>query len=77
MRAFLLQIRKDFEIPGMLVIHDVVEAYTMPDALIGYVNGMVVQKGSPLEVFSNPFTEEVKEPVLARDKCRIDTVSGH
>jgi len=37
MRAFLLQIRKDFDIPVVLVTHDVVEAYTMPDALIVYV----------------------------------------
>jgi len=77
MRAFLLQIRKDFDIPVVLVTHDVVEAYTMPDALIVYVNGRVVQKGAPLEVFSNPLTEEVKELVSARDQCRIHTVSGH
>ena len=77
MRAFLLQIRKDFDIPVVLVTHDVVEAYTMPDALIVYVNGRVVQKGAPLEVFSNPLTEEVKELVSARDHCRMDTVSGH
>jgi len=77
MRPFLLQIRKDFDIPVVLVTHYVVEAYTMPDALIVYVNGRVVQKGAPLEVFSNPLTEEVKELVSARDQCRMDTVSRH
>jgi len=76
MRAFLLQIRKDFDIPVVLVTHDVVEAYTMPDTLIVYANGRVMQKGTPIEVFSNPSTEEVKELVSAKDYWRMDTVSG-
>ena len=45
-----------------------------PDALIVYVSGRVVQKGAPIEVFSNPLTEEVEELASARDKCRMDTV---
>lgn len=74
MRAFLLQVRKDFDIPVVLVTHDVVEAYTMPDTLIVCANGGVLQKGSPIDVFSNPATEEVKELVSAKDQwaaCKI------
>ena len=67
MRAFLLQIRKDFDIPIVLVTHDVIEAYTMPDRLIIFVNGCVVQKGTPSEVFSNPTTPEVMELVSMRE----------
>jgi len=71
MRAFLLQVRKDFDIPVVLVTHDVVEAYTMPDTLIVYANGRVVQKGTPPEVFNSPLTQEVEELVLTRDH-RVD-----
>ncbi len=67
MRAFLLQVRKDFDIPVVLVTHDVFEAYTMPDTLIVYADGGVVQKGAPAEVFDNPASEKVGELVAVRD----------
>jgi molybdate transport system ATP-binding protein len=68
MRAFLVQVRRDFDIPVVMVTHDVFEAYTMPDTLIVCVDGRAVQKGSPAEVFSNPATEEVKELVSAKSQ---------
>jgi molybdate transport system ATP-binding protein len=66
MRAFLLQVRSDFNIPVILVTHDVYEAYTMADTLIVYSNGRVQQKGTPADVFTNPANEEVGELVLTR-----------
>ena len=71
MRAFLLQVRKDFDIPIVLVTHDVYEAYTMADTLIVYSNGRVAQKGTPAEVFSNPATDKVQELVTIRDDYRL------
>ncbi|MGO9611452.1 MAG: ATP-binding cassette domain-containing protein [Dissulfurispiraceae bacterium] len=71
MRAFLMEVRKDFDIPVVLVTHDVFEAYTMPDTLIVYANGKVVQKGTPSEVFNNPLTQEVEELVLPKEH-RVD-----
>jgi molybdate transport system ATP-binding protein len=63
MRGFLMQVRTDFNIPVILVTHDTYEARTMPDVLIVYCNGRVVQSGSPAEVFSRPATAEVEELV--------------
>jgi molybdate transport system ATP-binding protein len=67
MRSFLLQVRRDFNVPIVLVTHDVFEAYTMADTLIIYADGRVVQKGTPAEVFANPATEKVRELVDVRE----------
>lgn len=67
MRAFLMQVRSDFNIPILLVTHDVYEALTMPDRLIVYCRGRVVQTGTPADVFSRPANEEVEELVSAID----------
>jgi|WetSurMetagenome_2_1015567.scaffolds.fasta_scaffold01016_14 molybdate transport system ATP-binding protein len=67
MRAFLMQVRADFNIPVVLVTHDVYEAYTMPDTLIFYSSGRVVQSGPPSEVFGIPATEEVAKLVSSGD----------
>jgi ABC-type Fe3+/spermidine/putrescine transport system ATPase subunit len=63
MREFLLGLRGDFDIPIIMVTHDIHEALTMPDRLIVYCNGSVVQTGAPAAVFHNPSTEEVAELV--------------
>jgi molybdate transport system ATP-binding protein len=67
MRAFLMQVREDFNLPVVLVTHDVYEAFTMPDRLIVYSNGRVVQTGTPSEVFSRPASKEVEGLVAAKD----------
>ena len=67
MRAFLMQVREDFNLPVVLVTHDVYEAFTMPDRLIVYSNGRVVQTGTPSEVFSRPASKEVELLVSAKD----------
>jgi molybdate transport system ATP-binding protein len=67
MRAFLREIRKEFNIPIVLVTHDVYEAYTMPDTLIVYSGGKVVQKGAPAEVFARPSCAAVEELIATKD----------
>jgi molybdate transport system ATP-binding protein len=67
MRAFLMQVRADFDIPIVLVTHDVYEACAMPDRLIVYCGGRVVQTGTPTDVFSSPANKEVEELVSAID----------
>jgi molybdate transport system ATP-binding protein len=54
MRRFLKDVKDEFDIPIVLVTHDVSEALAMPDILIVYAGGKVVQTGSPREVFSAP-----------------------
>ena len=48
MRAFLLQIRKDFDIPVVLVTHDVVEANTMPVRLLSTLTAGLYRKAHHL-----------------------------
>ncbi len=60
MRQFLKDIRNKFNIPIVLVTHDVTEAFTMADTLIVYSKGRVAQRGSPKEVFNNPSSPDVE-----------------
>jgi molybdate transport system ATP-binding protein len=63
MQAFLKEVRKDFDVPVILVTHDPDEARTLADKMIVYVNGKVMQAGSPDDVFNAPLTGEVKRLV--------------
>jgi len=65
MRRLLKEIRNDFDIPVVLVTHDVMEAYTMADKIIVYSEGRVVKTGSPSEIFRPPVNLEV-EPIRDR-----------
>lgn len=60
MRELLRDIRSTFDIPVVLVTHDIIEAYSMADKLIIYVNGRVAQTGTSSQVFNNPVNEEVQ-----------------
>jgi molybdate transport system ATP-binding protein len=64
MRRLLQEIRAEFQIPVLLVTHDVIEAYTMGDQVIVYSCGKVVDKGTPPEIFHLPSGLEI-EKVLA------------
>jgi molybdate transport system ATP-binding protein len=54
MRRLLQEIRGEFQIPVLLVTHDVFEAYTMGDQVIVYSSGKVIKKGTPAEIFHHP-----------------------
>ncbi|MBF0506305.1 MAG: ATP-binding cassette domain-containing protein [Nitrospirae bacterium] len=66
MRELLRDIRTTFDIPVVLVTHDIIEAYSMADTLIIYVNGRVAQTAPPSEVFNNPANKDVQALVDAR-----------
>ncbi len=59
MRGLLKEVRSEFNIPVVLVTHDITEALTMADRLIVYSGGKVVQSGTPEEIYLNPATAEV------------------
>lgn len=65
MRHLLREVRAEFNIPVVLVTHDIFEAYEMADRVIIYCDGKIAQCGSPSEVFSRPATPEVKTLVNA------------
>ena len=71
MRRFLRDIKNRFDVPIVLVTHDVTEAYTVADTLIVYSNGKVIQKGKPKDVFDDPASAEVEILVNADGALRI------
>lgn len=60
MRKILIEIRRKFTIPIVLVTHDMFEAYTMADRMIIYAGGRIVQTGSPEEILHSPMSHDVE-----------------
>ncbi len=57
MRRLLRGIRRDFNVPIILITHDLLEAYSLADTIVLYAAGRVVQIGTPEQLFnrtSNP-----------------------
>jgi molybdate transport system ATP-binding protein len=59
MGRLLKEIREEFQIPVVLVTHDIFEAYTLSDRMIVYAEGRVIQTGTFHELYLHPSTEEV------------------
>lgn len=53
MHTLLLDIRRDFDVPIVLVTHDLLEAYALADKVVLYAQGRVAHAGSPHEIFYN------------------------
>ena len=68
MQQFLKEVHREFPIPIVFVTHDVLEAYSLADKIIIYVNGSVAQSGTPKEVFANPASKEVEYLVNTRER---------
>jgi molybdate transport system ATP-binding protein len=60
MRRFLRDIKNRFDVPIVLVTHDVTEAFTVADTVIVYSNGKVVQMGTPHNILDKPVSSEVE-----------------
>ena len=54
MIRLLEEVRNEFNLPVVLVTHDVLEAYAMADKIIVYSGGRIVRTGSPGEIFHLP-----------------------
>ena len=52
MRRLLRSIRRDFNVPIVLVTHDLPEAYTLADTVALYEAGRMKAKGTPRELFN-------------------------
>ena len=49
MQKFLKEVQRKFNIPVILVTHDLLEAFAVADKIIVYSQGKIVQTGSPLK----------------------------
>jgi molybdate transport system ATP-binding protein len=54
MGNLLKEIRREFDLPVVLVTHDVLEAYTLAERVIVYSKGRIERTGSPSEIFHLP-----------------------
>jgi len=52
MRHLLTDIRREFNVPVILVTHDVFDAGALADTVIVYADGKVVRTGTPKEIFN-------------------------
>jgi len=59
MRELLRSIRDRFDVPIILVSHDILEAYSIADKIALYTQGRVAGLGTPQEIFSNPSSSEI------------------
>lgn len=59
LREGIRDIQNLFPIPIVLVTHDLIDAYSLADKLVVYVQGRCHQVGAPEEVFNAPKTVEV------------------
>ena len=59
MGKLLVEIRREFNIPVVLVTHDLAEARGLAGRLIIYHGGKVIQEGPPEDVIGSPASEDV------------------
>ena len=57
--ALLRQVRADFEVPILLVTHDLDECFALGDEMLILLDGHIVQSGSPRKVLDQPAGIEV------------------
>jgi molybdate transport system ATP-binding protein len=60
MRAFLKALRGEFNIPIVMVTHDLTEAVDIADSIVVYAQGQIEQIGSTDEILKKPATEAVR-----------------
>ncbi len=74
MRRLIKELRVKFNIPVILVTHDLAEACYLADRLIIYSGGKIVQTGSPASIFNNPACPEVEALLSPASKYRMPGV---
>ncbi|HVN98112.1 MAG TPA: ATP-binding cassette domain-containing protein [Syntrophorhabdaceae bacterium] len=59
MRELLRDVQRQFNVPIILVSHDMLEAYSIGDKIVLYSQGKIAGTGTPQEVFSSPLSSEI------------------
>ena len=61
MKFFLNELREKTSLTMVLVTHDIDEAFFLSDRIIVMNSGKIEQIGSPIEIFSTPKSDFVRE----------------
>lgn len=64
MRSFLKDVRNEFDLPVILVTHDIFEAVSLADRVIVYDEGKVIIAGKPHDVFNPQAMPECEFPLF-------------
>jgi molybdate transport system ATP-binding protein len=59
MRELLRDIKRCFNVPIVLVSHDILETYSIADKIVLYAQGRVAGIGTPQEIFSSSSSSEI------------------
>ena len=60
MRALLAEVRRELDVPAVMVTHDLYEAAALADTLVVYSGDGAVQVGGVAEVIGDPATPEIR-----------------
>lgn len=74
LRQELLQIQRRFEIPILLVTHNLIEAYTLADRVIIFQAGRVAQEGTRDEVFRQPRTPQIAALMAMKNVIELNVL---
>lgn len=66
MRNLLLSIRSQFNIPIILVTHDVLDAWELADKIIVYTKGKITKIGKPTKIFKKLVDADLSELLKAQ-----------
>jgi molybdate transport system ATP-binding protein len=72
MRELVAEVRERYAVPVILVTHDLLEAYTMADRMLVYMDGRVVQAGTPDEILDTPASDEVARLLSTQRYLRLN-----
>ncbi|HAR63812.1 MAG: ABC transporter ATP-binding protein [Candidatus Margulisiibacteriota bacterium] len=67
MHSLLQKTRKTYNIPVIMITHDIFEACKLADRILVFSNGRIIQQGSPSSIYYKPTCEEIAELVGNRD----------
>jgi molybdate transport system ATP-binding protein len=74
MRKLLREVRNEFEIPVILVTHDLEDAYLLGNHIMIYIDGRVEQAGERDEIFQKPQSRKVAQILGLKNLFRAKVI---
>ncbi|TFH35700.1 MAG: ABC transporter ATP-binding protein [Anaerolineales bacterium] len=71
LRQELVRLQRKFEIPILLVTHNLVEAYTLADRVVVFQAGRIAQEGTRDDVFRRPASPAIAELIAMNNVIQV------
>jgi molybdate transport system ATP-binding protein len=75
LRQELLRIQRRFQVPVLLVTHNLAEAYTLADRVIIFQQGRITQEGSRDDVFRQPETPQIAKLMAMENVISVEVLN--